>query len=44
MNLIYTILKYINDIRAVKNGRVAKRIGWRLSGKTANKFFGKLFR
>lgn len=44
MSWIYTILKYINDIRAVKNNRIGKRIGWRVSGKAANKLFGRLFK
>lgn len=44
MNWIYTLLKYINDFRAVKNNRIGNRIGWRISGKIANKTFGKFFK
>lgn len=41
---IYKALKYINDIRAIKNNRIAKRIGWRIGGKISNSFLNKLFK
>ena len=44
MSTIYKALKYINDIRAVKNNRIAKRIGWRIGGKISNKFLNKFFK
>lgn len=44
MNWIYKLLKYINDIRAIKNGRIGKRIGWRICGKLSNGFLNKLFK
>jgi hypothetical protein len=44
MNLIYKLLKYINDFKAIKNNRVMKRVGWRVSGKLSGRLFGKLFR
>lgn len=44
MSTIYKALKYINDIRAIKNNRIGKRIGWRVGGKISNKFLSKLFR
>lgn len=44
MSTIYKALKYINDIRAVKNKRIGKRIGWRIGGKISNNFLNKLFK
>jgi hypothetical protein len=44
MNSIYKFLKIYNDVRAVKNGRIAKRIGWRISGKITGRIFGRWFR
>ena len=44
MNLIYKLLKYINDFKAIKNNRVIKRVGWRVIGKLSGRLFGKLFR
>ena len=37
---IYKMLKYFNDFKAVKNGRVKQRVENRLMGK----LFGRLFR
>ena len=34
----------INDFRAIKNNRIAKRIGWRIGGKISNNFLNKLFK
>jgi len=44
MNVIYKLLKYINDFKAIKNNRIGKRIGWRVSGKVTGRLFGKLFK
>jgi len=44
MKYLYAFLKYFNDAKAVKNGRVAKRIGWRISGKTSSKLFNGWFK
>jgi hypothetical protein len=44
MNSIYKFLKIFNDVKAVKNGRIMKRIGWRVSGKITGRIFGRLFR
>lgn len=44
MSLIYKILKYINDFRAIKNNRIGKRIGWRIGGKISNSFLNKFFK
>ena len=44
MSLIYAILKYFNDLKAIKNDRIVNRIGWRIAGKVSGKFFGKWFR
>ena len=44
MSTIYKALKYINDIRAVKNNRIGKRIGWRIGGKISNSFLNKFFK
>lgn len=44
ISTIYKSLKYINDIRAVKNNRIGNRIGWRIGGKISNSFLNKFFR
>lgn len=44
MSLIYKILKYINDFRAIKNNRIGKRIWWRIGGKISNNFLNKFFK
>jgi len=44
MNNIYKLLKILNDIRSVFNGRVMNRIGWRVGGKVSGRLFGKWFR
>lgn len=44
MNLIYTMLKYFNDLKAIKNGRIVKRIGWRIAGKVSGRLFGRIFK
>lgn len=43
MNTIYKMLKYVNDIRAIKNNRIGKRIGYRISGKFTGRLLGRLF-
>lgn len=41
---IYKALKIVNDAKAVKNGRIVERIGWRIAGKFTGILFGKVFR
>lgn len=41
---IYQILKYWNDYKAVKNGRMGRRIGRRVYGKVTGRLARKLFR
>jgi hypothetical protein len=44
INLIYKFLRLFNDVKAVKNGRIIKRIGRRVSGKASGRIFGRWFR
>jgi len=44
ISFIYKFLKYFNDVKAVKNGRIAKRIGWRVGGKISGGFLNRLFK
>ena len=41
--LIYRLLKYSNDLNAVKRGKVKRRIGRRVYGKASGKLARKLF-
>ena len=41
---LYWLAKLIGDYRAVKTGRVAKRIGWRLTGKVTGRTLGRIWR
>lgn len=43
-SMLYKLLKYSNDVNAVKKGKVGKRIGRRVVGKAAGKGIGKLFK
>ena len=45
MNLhsIYKALKYINDVKAVKKGKVGRRVGRRIYGKAAGRLARKWF-
>lgn len=40
----YRLLKYSNDINAVRRGRVGRRIGRRVYGKASGRLARKLFR
>lgn len=42
-NLLYKLLKYSNDVNAVKKGKTGRRIGRRLAGKATGKIFKRLF-
>lgn len=44
LSLIYKVLKVVNDVKAVKNGRIVERLGWRVAGKLSGKLFGKWFK
>lgn len=44
VNAVYQLLKLFNDARAVKRGRVSKRIGRRIYGKASGAVARKLFR
>jgi len=41
---IYKFLRLWNDVSAVKKGKVGKRIGRRLAGKTTGRLLRKLFK
>jgi len=42
--LLYSLLKYSNDISAIKRGNVGKRVARRTAGKAAGKTFKRLFK
>ena len=42
--LLYSLLKYSNDINAVKKGKVGRRVGRRIYGKASGKMARKLFK
>jgi len=41
---IYKFLRLWNDVSAVKKGKVGKRIGRRVAGKTTGRLLRKLFK
>ena len=41
---IYKLLKWSNDLNAIKKGEVGKRVGRRVLGKATGKGIGKLFK
>lgn len=41
---LYTLLKLSNDARAVRRGRVGRRVGRRLAGKGTGRLMGKVFK
>lgn len=41
---LYLIAKLMGDARAVKQGRVGRRLGRRVAGKATGRFLGRLFR
>lgn len=43
-SLIYSVLKYSNDYKAVKNNKVGRRVGRRIYGKVTGKIARKLFK
>lgn len=43
-SMIYKLLKYSNDINAIKKGKAGRRIGRRVAGKATGRLFGKLFK
>lgn len=42
-SILYWLAKFLGDVQAVRNNRVGKRIGWRLSGKLTSRILGKIF-
>ena len=42
--LLYSLLKYSNDINAVKKGKVGRRVGRSIYGKASGKLARKLFK
>ncbi|MFD2658639.1 hypothetical protein [Gracilibacillus thailandensis] len=43
-SLIYKILKYSNDVDAVRKGKVGKRVGRRVAGKATGKMLKNIFK
>jgi len=43
INSLYKTLRIMNDINAVKKGKIARRTGRRLAGKSTGKLFRRLF-
>ena len=43
MRTVYQLLKFINDVRAIRNGRVGRRIGRRVYGKATGSVARKVF-
>ncbi len=41
---LYRLLKYSNDVNAVRKDKVGRRIGRRIAGKATGKAFGKWFK
>lgn len=41
---IYKLLKWSNDLNAIKKGKIGKRIGRRIGGKMTGKGLGRLFK
>lgn len=39
MNTIYKLLAFRNDVNAVRRGRVARRIGWRVYARATRKIW-----
>ena len=44
MNFIYKFLKYFNDAKAIKKGKVKESIYFRIYAKGSGKLFSKWFR
>ena len=42
--LLYTIARLMGDVNAVKKGKVSRRVGRRVAGKTTGKAMRKLFK
>jgi hypothetical protein len=43
VNFIYRALRVLNDVNAVRKGKVGRRVGRRVYGKTAGRLARKLF-
>lgn len=41
---IYKLLKWSNDLNAIKKGKIGKRLGRRIGGKMTGKGLGRLFK
>lgn len=42
-NLLYNLLKWSNDAKAVRQGRVTRRVGRRVYGKASGRLARRLF-
>jgi hypothetical protein len=43
-NSLYALLRYSNDVRAVRRGRVPQRIARRIVGRATGRLMGRMFR
>lgn len=43
-SLLYAFAKILGDYRAIKTGRIARRIGYRITGKATGRALGDLWR
>jgi hypothetical protein len=41
---LYALLRYSNDVRAIRRGRVGRRIACRIVGRATGRTMGRLFR
>jgi len=44
MSFLYALLSLINDLRAVRRGRVGRRIGRRIYGRATGRLARRIFR
>lgn len=44
MRFMYMLLRFLNDLNAVKKGKVGRRIGRRAAGKVTGRLFNKIFK
>ena len=43
-SLIYTLLKFSNDLNAIHKNKVGRRVGRRIAGRITGRGFGKIFK
>ena len=43
-SVLYRLARLLGDLQAIRRRRIAKRIGWRLSGRLTSHALGRLWR